>query len=155
MPGFLGTRGDFMSDLLIVALAGIVPSLAVGAWLARKGRLLLHRRLMLVVYNVVVLYVVVYEANMLWLGGMDYLRGVVRIPEGFYFAATAAHIALGVAALVLGAVVIRRGRAAWASCAAGARPAPRVHAVPGWWELSLLALSAVSGVALYWLTFVA
>ena len=155
MDGFLGTRGDFMSDLLIVALAGIVPSLIIGAWLARKGRLLLHRRLMLVVYNILVLYVVIYEANLLWLGGMDYLRGVVRIPERFYFTATAAHIVLGATALVLGAVVIRRGRTAWAARAAGTRPAPRVHAVAGWWELSLLILSVVTGVALYWLTFVA
>jgi uncharacterized membrane protein YozB (DUF420 family) len=80
---------------------------------------------------------------------------VVRIPEKLYFTATAAHIALGVAALVLGAVVIRRGRTAWAARAAGTRPAPRVHATAGWWELGLLVLSAVTGVALYWLTFVA
>ena len=35
------------------------------------------------------------------------------------------------------------------------RNAARAHAVAGWWELGLLVLSAVTGVALYWLTFVA
>jgi len=153
--GFLGTRGDLMSDALILALGVIVPALAAAVWFAYRGKLLWHRRLMLGVYTTLVAYVVLYEGNLLAMGGLEYLRAKVRVPEVPYFFITALHVAIGVAALVMGAAVIRRGRAAWEGHVASPGGAlAAAHARMGWWEVAALCVSAATGVGLYWLTFV-
>src|SRR3990172_7341472 len=109
MNGFLGTRGDFLSDLLIVALALSVPALITGIVLARSRRLKAHRIVMLAIYYVLVGYVVIYEGNMIRMGGMDFLRSKLMMPETPYFVATSLHIAIGLTALILGAIVVRKG----------------------------------------------
>ena len=151
MPGFLGTRADLLSDLLILALGLIGPALVLGVVLARRRHLPAHRAVMIGVFAVLVAYVVVYEANLMLLGGIPWLLRTTRLAPAAYFALVAPHVLVSTVALVLGALAIRAGSRAFAS---GAAFAPRHRAV-AWWGLGTLAVSVVSGVGVYWATFVA
>jgi len=151
MAGFLGTRGDFFSDLLIVALALVVPALVIAIVLALKGRQRAHRAIMLSLIGVLVVYVVIFEANLLLLGGMDYLDRVTTMARGPYYAMVGVHVAIGVGALVLGIWALRRGQKLFRDDS----QALRSHTRLGWGGASLLGLAAITGVVVYWATFVA
>lgn len=149
MPGFLGTRGDLPSDLLILALGVVVPALAVAVWLGRKRHLRAHRALMLALLGVLVAYVVVYEANLLYHGGTAHLMRLTNLAPLPYFIIVGVHVALGTAALVLGVWAVRRGQRAL-----GDPALERAHGRAGWRGVVLLGLSSVTGVVVYWVTFV-
>lgn len=149
MPGFLGTRGDFPSDLLILALAVVAPVLVVAVWLGRKRHLRAHRLSMLALLGVLVAYVVVYEVNLLYHGGTAYLMRVTTMAALPYFIIVGGHVALGTAALVVGVWAVRRGQRAL-----GDRALERAHGRVGWRGVALLGLSSVTGVVVYWVTFV-
>lgn len=151
MPGFLGTRADLLSDLLVLALGLVGPALVAGVVLARRRRLSAHRAVMVSVFAVLVLYVVVYEANLMLLGGIPWLLRTTGLAPATYFTLVAAHVAIATAALVLGAVATRAGTRALAS---GGRFSTR-HRRVAWWGLTTLGISVVSGIGLYWATFVA
>ncbi len=108
MGGFLGTRADFLSDLLILALGVIVPALAVAYGCARRGRLRLHRAIMMSVFAVLVLYVILYEAHFLMAGGLVYLETFVRMDRTLYYGQLAVHVAVAAVALLFGGRVIAR-----------------------------------------------
>lgn len=154
--GFLGTRADFMSDLLILALALIIPALVTGIILARTRKLKAHRALMLSIYFGLVGYVALYEGNMIRMGGMDFLRERLRMPEGIYFLATGTHIAIGLTALIMGALVIRKGSKLYPDAVAKVEQGAGSsgHFTMGWAGLGFLALSVITGLGIYYLTFV-
>lgn len=148
MPGFLGTRADFFSDLLVLALAVVVPALVVGVLLARKGKRRPHQIIMMALVAVLVLYVVIYETNMMLLGGIDYLDKVTTMARIPYFSMVAVHVAIGIAALVAGVWAIRRGNALLAG-----KRARKEHTAIAWWGVFLLGTSAITGLVIYWATF--
>lgn len=149
MKGFLGTRGDFLSDLLIVALVFILPALAMAIASAIKRSLVFHKKMMISIFSILVLYVVVYEANLSFLGGINYLRSNIRISEGPYFAFLALHIALSAASLVLGGIAMRKGELALHTGLFYSQ-----HRRLAWIEVSLLTISVVTGLFIYYLTFI-
>lgn len=150
MKGFLGTRGDFLSDLLILALIIILPALVVAIVSAAKRRLLFHKRMMITIFSVLVLYVVLYEANLTFLGGINYLRSNIRVQEGPYFTFVGFHIALSAVALILGGVTMRKGEVAISS----GQVFTSYHRKIAWAEVSLLTVSVLTGLAIYYMTFI-
>ncbi len=153
--GFLGSRADLLSDVLMLALLLIVPALIAAVWAARAERRRLHRALMWTVVSVVVGYVIVYEASMLAQGGLAFLRARIRMPEATYFAVVAAHVLVAVCSLVTAVLAVRRGSALFASVGADDRAELRPrHSRIGYTAFALLAASAASGVLVYYLTFV-
>lgn len=151
MSGFLGTRGDFLSDLLVIALVFILPALAAAIQFAVQRRLVLHKRMMLSIFAVLVLYVVIYEANLVFLGGINYLRSNIRIPEGPYFTLVAFHIAASAISLILGGIVMRKGGEALSS---GQVFFTSYHRRLAWLEVAILGISVVTGLIIYYLTFI-
>lgn len=151
MKGFLGTRGDFLSDLLIIALVFILPALAVAIKSAAQRQLILHKRMMLSIFAVLVLYVVIYEANLAFLGGINYLVSNIRVPKEPYFVFVAFHIAISAASLIMGGVVMRKGGEALCS---GQVFFTSYHRRLAWIEVGLLVLSVVTGLVIYYLTFI-
>lgn len=149
MKGFLATRGDFLSDLLIIALLFILPALAAAIASAMKRNLIFHKRMMISIFSILVLYVVVYEANLTFLGGINYLRSNIRIPEGPYFAFVAVHIALSAASLILGGITMRKGEIALHTGLFYS-----YHKRFAWAEVFLLTMSVATGLFIYYLTFV-
>lgn len=150
--GFLGTRGDFLSDLLICALAIIVPLLLFAIQSGRIRRIKIHHIIMLIIYYTVVAYVIVYEANMLARGGMEFLNANVRMNKSIYWTVTAFHVVLGAITLILGAITIRGGNMAQAALLN--LEVKKKHRKNGWTTFFLLFFTSISGVLVYYLTFV-
>lgn len=153
MTGFLGTRGDFLSDLLILALALIIPALIAGVLLARRKAIRPHRIIMLTIFTILVAYVIVYETNLTLLGGMEYLYSKTSLRKTLYGGFAGGHVAVGLIALILGALTIRKGQAvlrADPSLRQGIRPR---HKAMAWTELGILGMTVLSGIALYYFTF--
>jgi putative membrane protein len=62
--GFLGTRGSLMLDIVVVAMAVILPVLAYSIYLVRvRRRYELHKRIQLVLAVVLLVTVVLFEAD--------------------------------------------------------------------------------------------
>lgn len=154
MTGFLGTRGDFLSDFLIIALGLIIPALAAGVYCAKRKALSPHRFIMLTIFSILVSYVVVYETNLTILGGMDYLYSKTSLGKTAYNGFAGGHVAVGLLALILGALSIRRGQALLRT-----DPALRYGLTPGhrtlaWAGLATFGGTVLSGISLYYFTFV-
>ena len=62
-PGFLGTRGSFMLDLVFLAMFAVVPVMAWSIWLVQRRRYELHRRVQLVLGTVLGLTVLAFEID--------------------------------------------------------------------------------------------
>lgn len=157
MGGFLGTRADFLSDLLILALGVIVPALGVGYVYGRQRKVRMHRAIMIAVFAVVILYVIVYETHFLLAGGLAYLESFIRVDRTTYYAQLAIHVAVAAVALVLGGRIIARAnrqlirkddRLAFAAQEA------TLHVRRGYWELGLLLVTVLTGLVSYYYTFV-
>lgn len=149
--GFLGTRGDFLSDFLILALAVIVPLLIWSVLLGRGRVITKHHTVMLVIYYILVGYVILYELNLLSRGGIDFLRSKIRMNEIPYWISTGLHVFLGAVALVVGAVAIRQGKRAISESESVFK---RKHRFVGWFTVIFLLLTSLTGVMVYYLTFV-
>lgn len=157
MGGFLGTRADFLSDLLILALGVILPALAFGYICGRRRQVRLHRAIMIAIFAVVVLYVIVYETHFLLAGGLAYLESFIRVDRTTYYLQLSVHVAVAAVALVLGGRMIARanrhiiredGRLAFAAHEG------TLHVRRGYWELGLLLVTVLTGVIAYYYTFV-
>jgi len=109
VKGFLGSRADFFSDLLILVLIVILPALVTAIVFAVKKRYLPHKRMMLAIFTVLVLYVIVYETNLTILGGVNSLTTNTDIPLAPYMVLVVFHIVQSAMALILDGATISRG----------------------------------------------
>lgn len=150
--GFLGTRGDFLSDLLICALALIVPLLLIAIQQGRLKKIKVHHFLMLAIYYTVVAYVIVYEANMLSRGGVEFLNANVKMDKSIYWVFTGFHVLLGAITLIAGALTIRLGNRARADVINSV--VRKSHRRNGWVTFILLVFTSLTGVGVYYFTFV-
>lgn len=153
MKGFLGTRADFFSDVLIMALIVILPALITAIVLAVKKRHSFHKKLMLAIFTVLVLYVIVYETNLTILGGVNYLTMNINMPVASYLSIVIFHIIQSALTLVLGGAVISRGRVALVAGQASSG-FTSVHRKIAWVEVGMLVVSVVTGLVIYYLTFI-
>ncbi|MDF1562137.1 MAG: DUF420 domain-containing protein [Deltaproteobacteria bacterium] len=137
----------------MIALVVIVPALLAGVWAGRGGRRRLHRFLMWSVVSVVVGYVVIYEASMLYQGGLAFLRDRIQMPESTYFTVVALHVLCAILALIVAGLAVGSGRRL--NPDAPVDPGLRAtHRTRGYPAFLLLVGSVGSGVFVYYLTFV-
>lgn len=154
MRGFLGTRGDLLSDVLILALIVILPALVKGVSLARERRFIPHKMVMMSIFTFLVLYVVIYEANLTFLGGVNFLREKIRISERTYFSLLIFHVTLSALSLILGGIAINKGEAAFRTGQLSSVSFTSSHRKIVWVEVLLLSASVMTGLIIYYLTFI-
>ena len=158
LDGFLGTRASLMLDVVTVAMAVILPVLAVSIYLVRyRRRYLLHKRLQIGLSAVLFAAVTLFELDMRVNGwrhraaaspyysedGTSLVSNVLRVHLVFAISTAALWVAVLVQAL------LKFPRP----------PAPSLHSRQHilWGRLAALdlTLTAVTGWLFYWLAFVA
>ena len=159
IDGFLGTRASLMLDVVVLAMAGFLPALALSIYLVKyRARYALHKRLQLVLGVTLLVVVVAFEADMRingWraraeaspyashAGAIDWVGVALGI-----------HLCFSVTTALLWAVVIVRALREFPN-----PPMPGAHSA---WHrrFGMLAAldmvgTAVTGWIFYWLAFVA
>lgn len=96
-PGFLGTRGDVLMDIVVLSFIVIVPALLFSLRAARRGEWATHKRAQIVLISVLGVAVALFEVDMRLSGG------IFELSKGSRFAGTALlngsiwfHLALSV-----------------------------------------------------------
>jgi uncharacterized membrane protein YozB (DUF420 family) len=69
--GFLGTRADWLMDLVIVSLVVIVPALLYSWAKAREGEYGRHKRWQLWLTGILTVAILAFEADLRMIGGME------------------------------------------------------------------------------------
>ena len=67
IDGFLGTRGSLMLDVVVIAMAVVVPVLAWSVQLAKKGKFALHKQVQVALASVLLLAIVAFEVDLRFL----------------------------------------------------------------------------------------
>jgi putative membrane protein len=159
LSGFLGTRGSLMLDIVVVAMAVILPVLAYSIYLVRvRRRYSLHKRIQLVLALLLLVTVLLFEADMRINGWRDRAE-----PSPYYsgeggispvFAALYVHLVFATTSAVLWTAVTIR---AWRNFEKPARPGrhSRSHRRWGWIAALDMVATSVTGWIFYWLAFVA
>lgn len=155
--GFLGTRGTFLTDLLIVIVVLLIPLFTAGYLLARSHKGSIHRVVMLTLYSAVCVYVVIYIIDVLSEGLILKFRDPTSWVYYLYWGLGAVHSFFAVGALYLGWKTIQIGRSR-------ARVGPKgyyfsasdrpVHAKSGKRALVFFAGAAFTGLGVYYLLFI-
>ena len=160
--GFLGQDASFMLDVVLVALVLVVPVLAFGIAQAKAQRYVLHKRIQLTLAAVLLLAVAAFEVDLQWVHGgwenvvnkdseaprltgadLDFVRYVLW-----------GHLVFAVSTPLLWCVTI-----VLALKRIPSPPAPcehsRLHRQLGWASAVDLVLTTVTGIAFYYVAFVA
>lgn len=153
-PGFLGTRAPLFPDIVVTALALVIALFAVGVLLARRGRRRTHGAVMGATYAVLLAVVAAFVA---WNAGE---RAAHANEGGVHPALKVGHILCALATLATGAAAALIGGRSYVAGAAGGgirlpEPARRRHRRTGRAMFALLFATTASGVAIYWLRYVA
>ena len=64
LDGFLGTRGSLMLDVVVLAMALVVPVLAWSVRLAQQGKYALHKQVQIILASVLLLAIVAFEVDL-------------------------------------------------------------------------------------------
>lgn len=154
-PGFLGTRADLFMDVVIVTVALVPALLWAGRALARARAYQRHRQLQLLLTGVFVVVVGLFEVYIRWKGGVDGIS--VGSP---WHQSTPLYTFLGVhLTLAIGSSVLW-GWLTWASVRRFDNPPgpgafSAQHRRWGTITMTTMALTAITGLGLYWACFVA
>ena len=158
LDGFLGTRGSFMLDVVVLGMAAVVPILGFSVLMAKRGSYTLHRNLQLGLAALLLVVVALFELDMRingwrhravespYYGGEDSL-GLVN-PVLYV------HLFFSISTVLLWIVVITRALRNFAN-----PPVPSAHSAwhVRWARLAAydMVLTAVTGWLFYYLAFVA
>lgn len=154
--GFLGTRGTFLSDLLIIIVILLIPLFTAGYLLARNHKGSIHRVIMLTLYSAVCAYVVIYILHVLSEGLIMKFRDPASWVYYVYWMLGTVHSAFAIGALYLGWQTVQLGRhlakvgPKGYYLTAADRP---VHAARGKVALICFAGAAFTGIGVYYLLF--
>jgi putative membrane protein len=160
LPGFLGTRGSLMLDLVVVAMAVILPVLAWSVWLVRyRRRYELHKRVQTVLALVLLVTVLLFEIDMRVNGWRDRAEAspyYATASEGLspVFLTLYVHLIFATTTAVLWSVVTIQ---AWRRFPSPALPGAHSGNHRLWGRIAALDMvaTAVTGWVFYWLAFVA
>jgi len=157
-PGFLGTRGSFMLDLVFVAMFLVVPAMFWSVQQVRRGRYELHRWVQTTLGIVLGVAVLAFEIDMRVHGWQDraepsafWSTGALNDPIDY---SLAVHLAFAIPNAVLWAVTLVQ---AWRHIPRPTLPNDysRRHRCWGWLTVVFMTMTAVTGWVFYYLAFVA
>lgn len=154
--GFLGTRGTFLSDLLIITVILLIPLFTAGYLLARNHKGSAHRVVMLTLYSAVCVYVAIYIVHVLSEGLIMKFRDPTSWAYYAYWVLGVIHSFFAVGALWLGWRTVQYGRhlakvgPQGYYLPAADRP---THAASGKIALIFFAGAAITGIGVYYLLF--
>ena len=160
IDGFLGTRASLMLDLVVVAMAVVLPVLAGSIALVKiRRQYQLHKRIQLALGAVLLLTVAVFEVDMRvngWRHRAEASRFWAGASGGTNWVdwALAVHIVFAASTTLLWAVVITRALRNFPNPPAPAAHSPW-HRRWGWIAALDMLLTALTGWLFYWLAFVA
>lgn len=159
LPGFLGTRGSLMLDLVFLAMFAIVPALLLSIYLVRfRQRYQLHKTLQLTLGSVLLLAVAAFEIDMRLFTDWEQRAA----PSPYYSAegwsavwiALVIHLCFAIPTTLLWIYVIVQALRKFPRVPA---PGPHSlsHVVWAWLATVGMLMTAVTGWGFYWLAFVA
>ncbi|WP_337174139.1 DUF420 domain-containing protein [Paludisphaera sp.] len=153
-PGFLGTRGDLLMDIVVVAIV-LTPFLFLRAvWLARRGEYRRHRNLQTALLTTLLVAVVLFEVDIRLKGGTQaFLAGSPHLGRPLLTWLLRTHVLVAVVSFGLWAVLVVQAWRARMDLNPGLFSA--VHRRRGYLVFAGTIFTAASGVWLYWLGFVA
>jgi len=154
MPGFLPFgRGSFMMDLVVVAMALVIPALVVGIAAARRGRYRLHHLINGTTGVVLVLAVMAFEVDVR-VNGWREAAAESPYYGSLVFPALAIHLVFAVSSLVL---LLWTLIGAWRAFPRPPQPGPysRRHRLLGKLTFVDLVCTTITGWTFYYLAFVA
>jgi len=157
-PGFLGTRGSFMLDVVFAAMFLVVPAMFWSIQQARRGRYELHRWVQTSLGIVLGVAVLAFEVDMRIHGWQDRAE-----PSAFWRAGAwndaidyslVVHLAFAIPNTLLWAVTLVQ---AWRHFPRPAVPNAysRRHRVWAWLTVVFMTMTALTGWVFYYLAFVA
>jgi putative membrane protein len=140
-------------DVVLVGLLALLPILAWSIRLARQGRYLLHKRLQLFIVSALLVAILVFEVDVRLLS--DWRTRAEDSPwwPGGVLAALGIHLIFAITTFVLLAWVVWEALARFPVPPAPG-PHSRRHRLMARLAALDLLLTAVTGVAFYWLAFV-
>jgi uncharacterized membrane protein YozB (DUF420 family) len=158
LPGFLGTRASLMLDVVFVAMFLVVPLMAIGIALAKRGQYVLHKRLQLATAAVLLLAVLAFEIDMRFFTDWRLLAA----PSPYFSAngwnpvtiSLTIHLFFAVPTLLLWIVVVARALK-YFPCPPRPGAHSEAHKLMGWLATVGMVMTAVTGWGFYWLAFVA
>ena len=159
IDGFLGTRGSLMLDVVVVAMAAILPILGWSIWQARvRHRYLLHKRVQLTLAAALVLTVTLFELDMRINGWRPRAEpspyyGTPEHPGAAIYAIYI-HLVFAVSTVLVWAFVIWRSLRKFAI---PPQPGPHSRQHVFWARIAAIdmTLTAVTGWIFYYLAFTA
>jgi uncharacterized membrane protein YozB (DUF420 family) len=158
LPGFLGTRGSLMLDVVFAAMFLIVPLLGLSVWLVKRRKYNLHKWLQIGMGVVLLLAVVAFEIDMRFFTNWEALAvGSPYYTSGTWNAvwySLIVHLCFAIPTPIVWTVVIVQALRKFKS---PPTPGPHSHdhKKGGWLAVVLMTLTAVTGWVFYYLAFVA
>ena len=154
MPsGFLGTRGDILMDLVIVAFLVILPLLAMSWHQARSGNYARHRALQVGLASVLAAAVLLFEIDLKLSGGIFFLTA----PSAYAGTQLLNSLIYGHMMVAIGSVVVWAPLLLLSLKRFGNPPQPGAfsarHRFWGRAGMLLMMLSGLSALPLYYLGF--
>ena len=157
--GFLGYPSTLMLDVVVVALALVVPLLLVSLYLVKIARnYTAHRNLQILLGGLLLVTVGLFELDMRLQGGWQAIlknRDVQLSPERLSLVSQVlfVHLGFAVSTCILWTVTL-----IWAWRAYPNPPVPmshsKTHKLLGWLSMLDITLTSVTGLAFYYLAFV-
>lgn len=156
--GFLGYPASPMLDVVVCALAAIVPTLAYSLYVVKVQRnFLLHKRLQVALGLVLLVAVGLFEVDMRWQGGIGAILAKRERPlsleeRAHFDGILAIHLCFAISTVFLwGATLglaLRR-----MPLPPGPSPHSRLHKRLGWLSAADITLTAVTGLLVYYYGF--
>ena len=154
IDGFLGSRASVGMDVVLVVLLALLPVLAVSIAMVRRGRYLAHKRLQFLIVGLLLAAIVIFEIDIRLVSDWKLRAAPSPWWPGGVLTALGIHLVFAVTTFGLWAWVVTEAVRRFPE-----PPAPGPHSARHrrWARLAAadLACTAVTGIAFYWLAFVA
>ena len=158
MDGFLGTRGSFMLDFVFAAMLATVPLLVVSRVLVQRASYQVHRRLQMALSVILLVAILGFELEMRIFGwrqrAVDSPFWVDGAMNDWIDGSLILHLCFAIPTPFLWGFVLYKAMRNFPK-----PPGPSDHSASHrfWGRIAMaaLTLTAVTGVAFYWLAFAA
>lgn len=154
IDGFLGTRGSLMLDVIVIAMALVLPILAWSIYLVRVRRdYNSHKWFQIVLGSVLLVAVLVFEIDIRMHGWRE-RAAASPYYESLVFPSFYVHLGCAIPALFLWIYVIVQALRRFDSPPLPSAHSPE-HRLWGWAAAVAMTLTALTGWIFYYLAFVA